>query len=430
MEPSRLRRLGLGRGPVVSPPPAGVVRAQTHEPIRIVDTRPPGTRSEPAPGVIVYDIGQNLTGWAEIRVKRPRGHRRRDLLLGEDRRRRQGQHRRQRPRLRPAADRLLRGEGRRRRALGAALQLQGLPVRAAQRSERRAARPATSRSRSSAFEQVRSDLARDLDLRVEQRDAQPDPPQHRVGDPEQPARHHHRHPGLREERLDGRRAAHRGHRLAPVRHRAALPEDVPGHARRADRAGRSAAPGAEQPELRLRGQAGVQAGRLLRSDPGLGRVLVRHPVGELRALRQPGGARDDLPRDAEVPGPLDTAMDRQGRRRLRPHPDRGPRRLGAARRAFPPSTRSSPPRTTRTSRASRRDVARALGKTEDAARYDRLVREHPRRLQRAVPLARRRLSRKGRRRRSSRPRRSCPWRSASCPTTGARRSRPGSRTTS
>jgi alpha-L-rhamnosidase len=54
-------------------PPAGVLRAQTHEPIRIVDTGGPGTRSEPAPGVIVYDIGQNLTGWAEIKVRAPAG---------------------------------------------------------------------------------------------------------------------------------------------------------------------------------------------------------------------------------------------------------------------------------------------------------------------------------------------------------------------
>jgi alpha-L-rhamnosidase len=53
--------------------PAGVLRAQTHEPIRIVDTRPPGPRSEPAPGIAVYDTGQNLTGWAEIRVEAPAG---------------------------------------------------------------------------------------------------------------------------------------------------------------------------------------------------------------------------------------------------------------------------------------------------------------------------------------------------------------------
>jgi alpha-L-rhamnosidase len=53
--------------------PTGVLRAETHEPIRIVDTRPAGTRSEPAPGLFVYDIGQNLTGWAEISVNAPAG---------------------------------------------------------------------------------------------------------------------------------------------------------------------------------------------------------------------------------------------------------------------------------------------------------------------------------------------------------------------
>jgi alpha-L-rhamnosidase len=53
--------------------PAGVLRAQRHEPIRVVGVRPPGTRSEPSPGVFVYDVGQNLTGWARIRVNAPAG---------------------------------------------------------------------------------------------------------------------------------------------------------------------------------------------------------------------------------------------------------------------------------------------------------------------------------------------------------------------
>jgi alpha-L-rhamnosidase len=57
---------------VVSPP-SGVVRPQVQEPIRIVGTRPPGAKSEPVPGFVVYDIGQNLTGWAEIRVNAPAG---------------------------------------------------------------------------------------------------------------------------------------------------------------------------------------------------------------------------------------------------------------------------------------------------------------------------------------------------------------------
>lgn len=54
-------------------PPAGVLRAETQEPIRVVAVRPPGKRSEPRPGLIVYDIGQNLTGWAVINVNAPAG---------------------------------------------------------------------------------------------------------------------------------------------------------------------------------------------------------------------------------------------------------------------------------------------------------------------------------------------------------------------
>ena len=53
--------------------PAGTLRAQAHEPIRVVKTLPPGQRTEPAPGVIVYDVGQNLTGWAEVSVHAPAG---------------------------------------------------------------------------------------------------------------------------------------------------------------------------------------------------------------------------------------------------------------------------------------------------------------------------------------------------------------------
>ena len=55
------------------PAPAGTPRAQPQEPIRVVAEREPGTRREPAPGVIVYDIGQHLTGWAEIAVQAPAG---------------------------------------------------------------------------------------------------------------------------------------------------------------------------------------------------------------------------------------------------------------------------------------------------------------------------------------------------------------------
>ncbi|HEY8231359.1 MAG TPA: family 78 glycoside hydrolase catalytic domain [Vicinamibacteria bacterium] len=53
--------------------PAGVLRAQAHEPIRVVDTLAAGTRAEPSPGIVVYDVGQNLTGWAELEVRAPAG---------------------------------------------------------------------------------------------------------------------------------------------------------------------------------------------------------------------------------------------------------------------------------------------------------------------------------------------------------------------
>ena len=53
--------------------PAGVMRAQTSEPSRVVAVRGPGKRSEPSPGVVVYDVGQNLSGWATIRVRAPAG---------------------------------------------------------------------------------------------------------------------------------------------------------------------------------------------------------------------------------------------------------------------------------------------------------------------------------------------------------------------
>jgi alpha-L-rhamnosidase len=53
--------------------PAGVLRAQQHEPIREVEALEAGRRTEPAPGVLVYDVGQNLAGWAEIALTAPAG---------------------------------------------------------------------------------------------------------------------------------------------------------------------------------------------------------------------------------------------------------------------------------------------------------------------------------------------------------------------
>lgn len=53
--------------------PAGRLRAQPQEPIRVVATRPAHPPSQPVRGVFVHDTGQNLAGWARIRVRAPAG---------------------------------------------------------------------------------------------------------------------------------------------------------------------------------------------------------------------------------------------------------------------------------------------------------------------------------------------------------------------
>ncbi len=53
--------------------PAGALVAQMLEPIRVVETRRPVTRSEPLPGIFVFDAGQNLSGWLALRARGPRG---------------------------------------------------------------------------------------------------------------------------------------------------------------------------------------------------------------------------------------------------------------------------------------------------------------------------------------------------------------------
>ncbi len=50
-------------------PPAGRLRAQLMPPIRITETLRPVTVREVAPGTWVFDLGQNLAGWARVRVQ-------------------------------------------------------------------------------------------------------------------------------------------------------------------------------------------------------------------------------------------------------------------------------------------------------------------------------------------------------------------------
>ena len=53
--------------------PGGVLSAQMMPPIRVIDTLVPVKMTNPRPGVFVYDLGQNFSGWAELRVSGPRG---------------------------------------------------------------------------------------------------------------------------------------------------------------------------------------------------------------------------------------------------------------------------------------------------------------------------------------------------------------------
>ena len=53
--------------------PAGALSAQLMPPIRVVDTIVPLAMTNPRPGVYVFDMGQNFAGWARLRVRGPRG---------------------------------------------------------------------------------------------------------------------------------------------------------------------------------------------------------------------------------------------------------------------------------------------------------------------------------------------------------------------
>jgi len=53
--------------------PGGVVSAQMMPAIQVVDTLVPLKMSSPRPGVYIFDMGQNFSGWARLRVQGPQG---------------------------------------------------------------------------------------------------------------------------------------------------------------------------------------------------------------------------------------------------------------------------------------------------------------------------------------------------------------------
>jgi alpha-L-rhamnosidase len=56
-------------------PPKGRLSAQLLPPIRVTQTLRPVKMTEPRPGVFVFDLGQNIAGWAQLKVKGPAGAR-------------------------------------------------------------------------------------------------------------------------------------------------------------------------------------------------------------------------------------------------------------------------------------------------------------------------------------------------------------------
>jgi alpha-L-rhamnosidase len=53
----------------------GTLSAEMMPPIRVVDEIVPVAITNPEPGIYVYDMGQNMSGWARLRVRGPRGTR-------------------------------------------------------------------------------------------------------------------------------------------------------------------------------------------------------------------------------------------------------------------------------------------------------------------------------------------------------------------
>ncbi len=51
----------------------GVLSAQMMPPIRVVDSMVPRSIASPRPGVFVFDMGQNMSGWVQLRVQGPAG---------------------------------------------------------------------------------------------------------------------------------------------------------------------------------------------------------------------------------------------------------------------------------------------------------------------------------------------------------------------
>ncbi len=62
--------------------PGGVLKAQDVAPVTVAKTLTTVSTNQPQPGITVFDLGENFSGWPRIVVRGPRG-RRVKLLPGE-----------------------------------------------------------------------------------------------------------------------------------------------------------------------------------------------------------------------------------------------------------------------------------------------------------------------------------------------------------
>ena len=61
------------RSAMVVPGPGGLLQSQTSPPCKVMETITPVSVKEIRPGVVVYDLGQSIAGWAQLRVSGPAG---------------------------------------------------------------------------------------------------------------------------------------------------------------------------------------------------------------------------------------------------------------------------------------------------------------------------------------------------------------------
>ena len=55
--------------------PGGALRSQQATPLAVIEEFPPVRITQPRPGVFVYDLGRNFSGWPKLSVRGPAGAR-------------------------------------------------------------------------------------------------------------------------------------------------------------------------------------------------------------------------------------------------------------------------------------------------------------------------------------------------------------------